>query len=146
MMIFIGTLFCNLHRDANGLHLRQTKFGLSRGLIFFWCENFFDIAVFPLSGSAWARNLGEPLSDLRLLGGSIDGLRGLHPLGEPSAPSRTWVGQGGGSRAGRLRWMGVERQLRVLGIRVVEITTGRLILNGGGRLLELGFGCKGFQC
>ena len=23
MMIFIGTLFCNLHRDANGLHLRQ---------------------------------------------------------------------------------------------------------------------------
>ena len=24
-MIFIGTLFCNLHRDANGLHLRQTR-------------------------------------------------------------------------------------------------------------------------
>ena len=23
MMIFIGTLFCNLHRDANGLHLRR---------------------------------------------------------------------------------------------------------------------------
>ena len=23
MMIFIGTLFCNLHTDANGLHLRQ---------------------------------------------------------------------------------------------------------------------------
>ena len=23
MMIFIGTLFCNLHRDANGLHLRH---------------------------------------------------------------------------------------------------------------------------
>ena len=23
MMIFIGTQFCNLHRDANGLHLRQ---------------------------------------------------------------------------------------------------------------------------
>ena len=22
-MIFIGTLFCNLHRDANGLYLRQ---------------------------------------------------------------------------------------------------------------------------
>ena len=26
MMIFIGTLFCNLHRDANGLHLRQSVF------------------------------------------------------------------------------------------------------------------------
>ena len=25
MMIFIGTLFCNLHRDANGLYLRQTS-------------------------------------------------------------------------------------------------------------------------
>ena len=25
MMIFIGTQFCNLHRDANGLHLRQTS-------------------------------------------------------------------------------------------------------------------------
>ena len=25
MMIFIGTKFCNLHRDANGLHLRQTS-------------------------------------------------------------------------------------------------------------------------
>ena len=28
-MIFIGTLFCNLHRDANGLYLRQTKQGRS---------------------------------------------------------------------------------------------------------------------
>ena len=25
MMIFIGTLFCNLHRDANGLYLRQER-------------------------------------------------------------------------------------------------------------------------
>ena len=25
MMIFIGTPFCNLHRDANGLYLRQTS-------------------------------------------------------------------------------------------------------------------------
>ena len=25
MMIFIGTLFCNLHRDANGLYLRQFR-------------------------------------------------------------------------------------------------------------------------
>ena len=30
MMIFIGTQFCNLHRDANGLHLRQTSVHLYR--------------------------------------------------------------------------------------------------------------------
>ena len=29
-MIFIGTLFCNLHRDDNGLHLRQ-KEAVSQG-------------------------------------------------------------------------------------------------------------------
>ena len=43
MMIFIGTLFCNLHRDDNGLYLRQP--------LSFWTKNL-GIAVsappFPL--------------------------------------------------------------------------------------------------
>ena len=33
MMIFIGTLFCNLHRDANGLYLRQKRRRRRRSLL-----------------------------------------------------------------------------------------------------------------